>query len=101
MAESLHILQQTKRKIKQKCIRKHRGELAQGVVIFGGYNRILTTKLHFEFNNINIKRSFSFICHVHHVAALSILSTEGIRLGRLHKQQWSLTHKKQHAAYYQ
>lgn len=91
MAESLYILQQTKRKIKQKCIRKHRGELAQGVVIFGGYNRILTTKLHFEFNNINIKInikcSFSFICHVHHVAALSILSTEGIRLGRLHKQQ--------------
>lgn len=88
LTKSLYIFQQTKRKKKpQRCIRKHGGELAQGVVIFGGYNRILITNLHFEFNNINIKHSCSFICHVHHVAVLSILSMEGIRLGRLHKQQ--------------
>lgn len=57
LTKSLYILQQTKRKRKPSCIRKH-GELAQGMVIFDGYNRIPTTNLHFEFNNINIKHSF-------------------------------------------
>lgn len=86
LTESLYILQQTKRKRKPRCIRKH-GDLEKGMAIFGGYNRIPTSNLHFEFNNINIKHSCSFSCYVHHVAVLSILSTEGIRLGRLHKQQ--------------
>lgn len=56
LTKTLYILQQTKRKEKTpKMYQETWRRIPRGTGVFGGYNRILSSNLHFEINNINIK----------------------------------------------